>query len=571
MIQAIHATPKNLKTLFTDVKYKIPSYQRPYSWTEDECGQLWEDIVNFYEQTKNEENERPYFLGNIVCYRAENKRDLEVIDGQQRLTTIFLLLRALHDRAVNYVNLYSLFWETTYDIDSKPQTEHKVKLTTEVFGGKESESFQSVMSPENRPDENTRHAKNFNFFKTKVEDFYSEKPNEYQRFIDTILDKIVLLPIDCNDQEHALTVFETINNRGMNLADSDIFKAQLYGVAQKNKSEKDFIQRWDELTQNAESAKTNLDYIFRIYLRILRGRKGIKDREPGLRKFFTDSSQNSQDRFTLSEQNDWKGILDDLERICECGRYLEAGASAKITKWLKILQVANKLQSPIETPLYAYLFEHLSRDEEHHSSYYLIKEKEKEFETLCRAIVRFDIGKKLAGRGDIKHVYIQAVKTKNISEEILSGFNKLDSEDFKIIESRIQEGDFGSRLSQIRRAVVYILAYHEDGVQDQGEVEIEHILPQKWNHYQYNWTDEQVKEAKDCIGNLVLLEKSLNRKAGKAIFSQKKEEAYAHSKLKAAKDLCQIEEWTYDKFKEREKEVKGQLKKFFRNKTSKPS
>ncbi len=577
MIEAIHATPKNLKELLPGVtkddkilKYKIPSYQRPYSWTEEQCGQLWEDILNFYEQTKDDKNTAPYFLGNIVCYPTkENKNSevidlLEVIDGQQRLTSIFLLLRALHAKAVNYVPLYSLFWVTTLDIDSNPKTEHELRLTTDVLGDKESRSFESVMSHNQQStDENTKHFKNFKFFEKKVEEFYSNNPSEYLLFINTIIGKIVLLPINCNSQEQALTVFETINNRGMNLTDSDIFKANLYKAAQKNKSEEEFIESWDALTQNTESAKTHLDDIFRIYLRILRGKEGIKDTEPALRKFFTDSSS----KFNLSKQ-DWKDTLNKLERICQCVQYLTVSAPPKIIKWITILkQGTQKTQSShvVESPLYAYLFEHLDTDGNPH----LKKEHEQEFESLCSGLVRFVYGEKLAGQdlNNIKYIYFQAVidilETKGISKTLSDFNNKLDRENFNIIETKINDGDFTQK---IRNVMVYILGYHENDVKDQGPVEIEHILPKNWKHYQYNWSPEDAKKARDSIGNLVLLEHDLNKAAGNAIFSQKKEEAYKHSKINAAKALSEIEEWTYAEFQEREKKLKGELKMFFRGK-----
>ena len=77
-------------------KFIIPEYQRPYRWTKDECETLWNDILGVF---GNGENIEEYFLGSIVTYKNDNKKleILEIIDGQQRITTLTLLFRAFYE------------------------------------------------------------------------------------------------------------------------------------------------------------------------------------------------------------------------------------------------------------------------------------------------------------------------------------------------------------------------------------------------------------------------------------------------------------------------------------------
>ncbi|MFW5614010.1 MAG: DUF262 domain-containing protein, partial [Campylobacter hyointestinalis] len=76
-------------------KFLIPEYQRPYRWKIDECQTLWDDIINaFYEKKDNKKFE--YFLGSIVSFENDHG-DLEIIDGQQRITTLTLLFRAFFE------------------------------------------------------------------------------------------------------------------------------------------------------------------------------------------------------------------------------------------------------------------------------------------------------------------------------------------------------------------------------------------------------------------------------------------------------------------------------------------
>ena len=80
-------------------KFIIPEYQRPYRWKIDECQTLWDDIINAFYEKKGDKNEKEgnekfeYFLGSIVSFENDHG-DLEIIDGQQRITTLTLLFRA---------------------------------------------------------------------------------------------------------------------------------------------------------------------------------------------------------------------------------------------------------------------------------------------------------------------------------------------------------------------------------------------------------------------------------------------------------------------------------------------
>jgi uncharacterized protein with ParB-like and HNH nuclease domain len=79
------------KIFSSDFDYVIPSYQRPYAWTVDEASELFDDLYDFYQR----EEEETYFLGSIVLIKEEDKNYAEVIDGQQRLTTLTILLASI--------------------------------------------------------------------------------------------------------------------------------------------------------------------------------------------------------------------------------------------------------------------------------------------------------------------------------------------------------------------------------------------------------------------------------------------------------------------------------------------
>ena len=98
----LNVDQKTIKDLFQDKRadFLIPDYQRPYAWEEVECQTLWDDIFTFAipdnGSTEFDRNSE-YFLGPIVTFKNKDEK-MEVIDGQQRLTTLMLLLRAFYTK-----------------------------------------------------------------------------------------------------------------------------------------------------------------------------------------------------------------------------------------------------------------------------------------------------------------------------------------------------------------------------------------------------------------------------------------------------------------------------------------
>lgn len=94
--------------------FVIPEYQRPYAWSEDQVTVLFDDLWEFTATLGGSEREGTYFLGCIVSYENDNKEQ-EIIDGQQRLTSLFLLLRAIYSHLIN-------------SDEQNDKTEHFIKL-----------------------------------------------------------------------------------------------------------------------------------------------------------------------------------------------------------------------------------------------------------------------------------------------------------------------------------------------------------------------------------------------------------------------------------------------------------
>lgn len=293
---------KNIKDLFEDKKsdFLIPDYQRPYAWDEDECKTLWDDIFEFAFPNNNVDDfnsEEEYYLGPIVTFKNIDGKK-EIIDGQQRLTTLMLLLRAFYVKFGKMQdanskkmreNIEKCIWKT--DEFGNPN-KNALKINSEVATDNEKDEFLRILNTGDATDMKSRYAENYRFFQIQIDEFLNSYPSYFSYLPARILNNCILLPIEADDQNTALRIFSTLNDRGLPLSDADIFKAQFYkyyaGKGQKN----DFIEKWKKLEEvcgkifNPKSG-TPLDEIFSRYMYYERAKMGnTSSTTESLRKFY---------------------------------------------------------------------------------------------------------------------------------------------------------------------------------------------------------------------------------------------------------------------------------------------
>ena len=341
---------KTVADLFSDKKsdFLIPDYQRPYAWEEDELSTLWDDIFSFAIPDGDAENfdeDEEYFLGPIVTFRNEDKK-LEIIDGQQRLTTLMLLLRAYYSRLEKMKDrntqktrqlIEKCVWKT--DEFGNALTD-KLKIDSEVASDDDKQDFLSILrTGEASGSQKSRYAEAFNFFVKKIDEFIQEYPSYTPHLATRILNNVVLLPIEAESQRTALRIFSTLNDRGLPLADADIFKSQLYKFY-NDKGEKDeFSKRWRELETCCSSifqkSRNNpMDELFARYMYYERAKMGIRDTTTqGLRDFYEKNS------YSLLRNDEILGRLEVLAQFWKCV-YTREGFSDRILHRLFVLDFA---------------------------------------------------------------------------------------------------------------------------------------------------------------------------------------------------------------------------------------
>ncbi|MDR2544143.1 MAG: DUF262 domain-containing protein [Methanobrevibacter sp.] len=291
-------------------KFIIPEYQRQYSWSDEQIQTLFDDIVEYTENN----NESTYFLGTIVSYENEYNEQ-EIIDGQQRITSLFLLLHALYsklesmfktDESKNFKSqIESSIWEQD-ELTAKVKYE-KTLIISRVMDDEGNKVFSNILiRGETEEEAKDNYSLNYNLFVKLIEEYATTEPELFYWFINNVLNKAILLPITADSQDTALTIFSTLNDRGLELSDADIFKAKIYNRLNQERKV-DFIENWQQLDYDANDANESIQKLFYYYMFYLRAKENDrKTTTPGLRKYY------SKDNFKHLYDSD---IMDNINTI----------------------------------------------------------------------------------------------------------------------------------------------------------------------------------------------------------------------------------------------------------------
>ncbi|MEY8727399.1 DUF262 domain-containing protein [Bacteroides xylanisolvens] len=351
MALSLSAEQKNLKNLFfNEDQYIIPEYQRPYSWDYDTCFQMYSDVTSAYAENAD------YFMGNIILARSkeDDESKPEVVDGQQRLLTIWLWLKAMSLLMPSFNKLKTAteigLWNDTNEI--VPKVKSKVFETDdetyiqEIWHLNESSIDNYLIARTNKKKEidlkKCRNNLPYSFLNiySWLKEFYSRLTSlEKNKFVNYFINQIYLLPIELKAQymseaiDKALRIFETINNRGQNLENADIFKSTLYAKAKSVNRGKEFIEMWINIRSDCNRLNISIDDLFRYYSHIIRGKNGIVSTEKNLREFFV------REEISPLKHNDFESIIGDLNHIINVLtniNILKQDAS-EISLWLNIM------------------------------------------------------------------------------------------------------------------------------------------------------------------------------------------------------------------------------------------
>ena len=519
---------ENLSDLLTpDRKFIVPKYQRDYSWEVEQWNDLWDDIIDL------DEKNNYHYMGYLVLKRdANNDKEFYIIDGQQRLTTISILILAVikeFEKIQNKdyqsegaaKNIYDLYIGTKDMITSKTDTKLQLNrnnndyyrnyLTTYKELKKMNYSWKQMYDC-------------YSFFLKKIDKQFNNELQLYSlmKKIDSLLFTTMLV----DDEVNAYSIFETLNARGMELSTTDLLKNYLFSIVDREDALKldDLESKWKEIIDSLPDS-IEISDLFSIYWN---GKEKIC-KENNLFKEIRKKVINAKDVFDLLNDlcekaksyyiivNPWDSYWNDKG---DCKEYLDVFKRMHITQIYSMLIFAIDILN--------------------------VRDFEKLLKYLVIICFRYNT---ICGQ-DPK---VQSVNFNELSID-MNRNNKFDFEKLKkalyIEDSTFEEMFKNAKFTPKQNNIVkYILkkieiAKYGNKSYDENSLSIEHVLPKnissKWDYTQ-DFYDEYALR----LGNLFLLENNINKDCDNKSFKEKKK-IYKNSIIPSINEIAKSDSDVWD-------------------------
>lgn len=510
------------KILTEQICYEIPPYQRPYSWGQENVQELLDDLWEAYTGNDNE-----YFIGSLITIEREKDRLYDVVDGQQRLTTLNLIFARLRDKITDAAAREELGKR----ILPRNVLTGEAETPRLVLRKKDQVFFRQYIL-ESRPlpkmtrTEMEKPQRSLLENSETIDAFLNDKSQDQLKlFANYILTKVYVVFVNTDSMKSAYRLFNVLNARGLPLSNADLIKNTLFSLLddQGNRS-KELEERWIELeeTLGIERLDSFLGH-HRTALKATKARGSLYEefesiiKKSGLDPFtFLESLITSSQNYIRIEDSDFP----DAASI----RSLRSLHRVDYDEWIP--------------PLLAFLNQPVT------------DMSESEFISLLEKITMQNWVRRLGrtARLTVYYQLINAIRDSKNAAEIRKIFqsNAKNDEFLSLLGGDLYHQPFASA----------VLLRLEEAMQDDsvtktynGRLTIEHVLPQalKDEYWKNRFTEDEHKFWLHRVGNLTLLSGSKNYKAQYFGFDRKKK-IYTERNKKVSfdltKEVCLEDDWT---------------------------
>ncbi|MDQ0212150.1 DUF262 domain-containing protein [Arthrobacter bambusae] len=508
----IHAAEQPLNQIFSpQFEFSIPDYQRPYAWGGEQTSQLLSDIT----EAQQRNPEEPYFLGSLVLVKEEGNPKADVIDGQQRLTTLSILLAVLRELSENpqvRSEMHEYIVEPgriTAGIASNPRLHLRARdrefFTQYIQDQGKLQELLGLSDGQLKTDAQAAIRDNARLLHDQL-----VKLSEEQRMalIMMLTLRTFLVMVSTEDLDSAHRIFSVMNARGLDLSAADIFKAELIGRVPEH-VRGGYADKWEvaEVELGRDGFADLFQHIRMIMTRV-RGRQEIlkEFREQVLDPYLKESTAASFIDEVLLPYADAYGTVIDRS-------YQSAGSADRINKWLVRF---GQLDNQDWVPPVLWALKHHGNDEQW-------------LDTFLQKLER------LAATMLIRREYQtpRAQRYANLLRDLDAGLGldapSLDLEPSERLETLV---GLSGPIYEARRVVKYVLLRLDETLTGNSGVTyehpiitVEHVLPQN-PHESSEWrsafTDEERLVWTHRLANLVLLNRRKNAEASNREFDHKK-------------------------------------------------
>lgn len=525
-------SPQPMGSLFeSNDQFVVPSYQRRYSWEDEQVADLWNDLQNI------ENSDQDHFFGTVVFMSrsaAQGATEYDIVDGQQRITTVSILLCAIRDMLEENFpedqiqsrteNINESLWFV--DRDGERQG---MRLT---LGNLDQDSYEQLIKgyPDEVENENITNA-----YETFTERLEGRGLDAIKTLHDRILDQLIYVSITVEEHSDAYQLFEAMNNRGLSLSPIDLMKNYLLMQASKRAGVDDgrIEKLWGEVIEHIDNfsgiSSPGVTF-FRQYF-MSSAQYGVNEKITANKLYeptFTETVETTEDIEGLMEDirdnaRLYRKLLEqevdmfDRAENTELNRLLNDAKTVSITPFTLFLRAfsetddVGRLKQVIEKSNVLMLRRQIcDRNTGPHDTM---------FNHLAQGM--FEADDPLA----YMDAYLNSEDRLPSDDQFERYFQREDfrkTDRTKYILSKIEEQHFGQGGKQVKES--------------RYEVHIEHILPEHpgknltklWLN-RFGISDDQHDEYKKRIGNLTLLESDPNIRASNRTLS-KKQEFYTEEK-----------------------------------------
>lgn len=545
-VQEIRIHLDGVSNVLKTKRFRVPAYQRSYAWEQEHVDALLQDI---HDAIRAKENE--YFLGSIVVTGpSEGKHD--VVDGQQRLTTISLLVAAIKD-IFNSKGDHEVVVSVKNDYLANTDRKTKEKEPKLTLNEVDNELFQELIEDASLVDQarfqrqsHQRLIGSYSKIQSFLKAILAESKDEEETlhaWLDFLESNLKIIVVAAPDDSNAFVIFETLNDRGLELAISDLLKNYIFHKSGDKLEEAK--NRW--LSMIAVLEATSEEPLTVTYLRhFAMSRYGLV-RERDL--FNTIKKKVTNKKSALQLATDLNNTVRVYSALVNTDHELWQKYDSQVRNRAATLNLLNMSQI---RPLLIAILENFSDAD--------IAES---FRLLESAAVRFQIVGGVGG-GTLERIYSDSAKavfdrSLKSPKEILSAFTTLPT------DSAFRQAFSVAQISRQNLARYYLTrleaALSGAAIQElipnpsTGHINLEHVLPITLSEpWQKSWKLDVARGYQKRLGNLALLNSKENSKTGNDEFS-KKAEAYAKSSIVLTKRIAEFSDWTPEIIEARQKQM----------------
>lgn len=532
------------KLLGNGLTYRVPRFQRDYSWGEEEWDDLWQDILG----TVTPDGEPAHYMGYLVLQTTDDKQ-FDIIDGQQRLTTLSILVLAALGQLKRLLQRGEDAERMQQRLDGLRQSYigylDPVTLVPQsklTLNRNNDDYYQTYLVPladrlPRRGFKASEHSlrKAFEWFDRRIQSFAADEPEDpglaIARLVDTMSDRLFFTVITVADELNAYKVFETLNARGVRLSATDLLKNYLFSILHRDGSHEHELKvlddRWERIV-NRLGAESLPDF-----LRVHWISRHTFVRQSELFKTIRSSVSARRQVFVLLQT-----MEEDVDTYLAFTQPDSSDWSAEMKGWARNLRMFS-VRQPLPLLIAAYRVL-----------------DDAGFSSFLRAIVAMSFRYNVIGNFQTSEqertYHAEAARIAGGMHtgvrEMLAGIRSVYPGDDQFRAS-FREKTIAASTARNRRIIRYILCElerHRSGLHldvDDSAITLEHVCPVSPQDGWAQFTDEEIDALTQRLGNVVLLERTLNRDIGNAEFELKRA-AYAESIYRTTRELGRQDEWT---------------------------